>query len=96
MPSMALGVLLPFEVFAVETEVARAVVDTRQSVFALLPQPLSCVLALVPGVCVCVCVSSLPRKARCSWGWKRVCWSRPAPPWWSRLAVRSTAAIRLG
>jgi hypothetical protein len=37
MPSIALGVLLPFEVFAVETEVARAVVDTRQSVFALLP-----------------------------------------------------------
>ena len=50
MPSMTLRVLLPFEVFADETGVARIVVETAQGSFGLLPQRLDCVAALVPGI----------------------------------------------
>lgn len=50
MPSMTLRVLLPFEVFAEETGVARIVVETAQGSFGLLPQRLDCVAALVPGI----------------------------------------------
>ena len=50
MPSMTLMVLLPFEVFAEETGVARIVVETAQGSFGLLPRRLDCVAALVPGI----------------------------------------------
>lgn len=50
MPSMTLRVLLPFEVFADETGVARIVVETPQGSFGLLPRRLDCVAALVPGI----------------------------------------------
>lgn len=48
MPLMTLKVLLPFEVFAEETQVARMVVETAQGAFGLLPQRLDCVASLVP------------------------------------------------
>jgi F-type H+-transporting ATPase subunit epsilon len=50
MPLMTLKVLLPFEIFAVETEVSRIVVETPQGSFGLLPHRLDCVAALVPGI----------------------------------------------
>ena len=50
MPLMMLKVLLPFEVFAVETDVLRIGVETPQGSFGLLPQRLDCVAALVPGI----------------------------------------------
>lgn len=50
MPSMTLKVLLPFEVFAHETDVLRMVVETAQGAFGLLPQRLDCAAALVPGI----------------------------------------------
>jgi F-type H+-transporting ATPase subunit epsilon len=51
MPSlMHLKILLPFQVFADQTEVARVVVQTTEGSFGLLPQRLDCVMALVPGV----------------------------------------------
>jgi F-type H+-transporting ATPase subunit epsilon len=50
MPSMTLKVLLPFEVFADETNVVSIVVETAQGAFGLLPQRLDCVAALVPGI----------------------------------------------
>ena len=50
MPLMTLKVLLPFEIFANETEVSGIVVETPQGSFGLLPQRLDCVAALVPGI----------------------------------------------
>ena len=50
MPLMRLKVLLPFEVFADEADVASIVVETAQGEFGLLPQRLDCVAALVPGI----------------------------------------------
>lgn len=50
MPAMTLRVLLPFEIFADETSVARIVVETSQGSFGLLPQRLDCVAALMPGI----------------------------------------------
>lgn len=50
MRSMTLKVLLPFEVFAHEQDVARIVFETAQGAFGLLPQRLDCVAALVPGI----------------------------------------------
>jgi len=47
---MTLKVLLPFEIFANETEVSGIVVETPQGSFGLLPQRLDCVAALVPGI----------------------------------------------
>jgi len=50
MPSMTLKVLLPFKIFADETDVSGIVVETPQGSFGLLPQRLDCVAALVPGI----------------------------------------------
>ncbi|MGE6793101.1 F0F1 ATP synthase subunit epsilon [Pseudomonas guineae] len=50
MLSMTLKVLLPFEVFAQETQVSSIVVETAQGAFGLLPQRLDCAAALVPGI----------------------------------------------
>lgn len=50
MLSMTLKILLPFEVFAVETNVSRIVVETPQGSFGLLPRRLDCVAAIVPGI----------------------------------------------
>lgn len=50
MPLMTLKVLLPFEVFADETNVSRLVIETAQGAFGVLPQRLDCVAALVPGI----------------------------------------------
>jgi len=47
---MHLKILLPFQVFADQTEVARVVVQTAEGSFGLLPLRLDCVMALVPGV----------------------------------------------
>ncbi len=51
-PLMDLRVLLPFQVFAHETDVSRIVVETRQGSFGLLPRRLDCVAALAPGILV--------------------------------------------
>jgi F-type H+-transporting ATPase subunit epsilon len=50
MPLMTLKVLLPFEIFAVERNVSRIVVETAQGSFGLLPRRLDCVAAIVPGI----------------------------------------------
>jgi len=47
---MSLKVLLPFQIFAEKTGVARIVAETREGSFGLLPQRLDCVAALVPGI----------------------------------------------
>ena len=47
---MNLKVLLPFQIFAEKTGVARIVAETRDGSFGLLPQRLDCVAALVPGI----------------------------------------------
>jgi len=47
---MTLKVLLPFEIFAHETGVARIVVETVKGSYGLLPHRLDCVAALVPGI----------------------------------------------
>jgi len=49
---MNLKVLLPFQVFAVQTGVARIVAETREGSFGLLPRRLDCVLALTPGILI--------------------------------------------
>ena len=50
MPLMTLKVLLPFEIFAVERNVSKIVVETAQGSFGLLPRRLDCVAAIVPGI----------------------------------------------
>lgn len=47
---MRLKVLLPFEVFADESEVTSLVAETSAGSFGLLPRRLDCVAALVPGI----------------------------------------------
>ena len=47
---MNLKVLLPFQVFAEKTGVARIVAETRGGSFGLLPHRLDCAAALVPGI----------------------------------------------
>ena len=47
---MRLRVLLPFQVFADEPDVARIVAETSAGSFGLLPHRLDCVAALVPGI----------------------------------------------
>ncbi|MDB5387883.1 MAG: alternate ATPase, subunit epsilon [Planctomycetaceae bacterium] len=47
---MTLKVLLPFEIFAETSTVARIVVETHAGSFGLLPHRLDCVTALVPGI----------------------------------------------
>ena len=49
---MNLKILLPFEVFAEETDVFRVVADTNQGSMGLLPNRLDCVASLVPGILV--------------------------------------------
>jgi F-type H+-transporting ATPase subunit epsilon len=49
---MDLKILLPFQVFAEKTGVARIVAETREGSFGLLPHRLDCVAALVPGILV--------------------------------------------
>ncbi len=47
---MHLKVLLPFRVFADETDVSRIVAETHDGSFGLLPHRRDCVAALVPGI----------------------------------------------
>src|SRR5450631_4421634 len=47
---MSLKILLPFQVFADATDVARIVAEARDGSFGLLPHRLDCVAALVPGI----------------------------------------------
>jgi len=49
---MNLKVLLPFQVFAEQTDVASIVAETRAGSFGLLPHRLDCVAALVPGILI--------------------------------------------
>ena len=49
---MNLEVLLPFQVFAAETDVLRIVAETREGSFGLLPHRLDCVAALTPGILI--------------------------------------------
>ena len=49
---MHLKVLLPFQIFAEKTGVARIVAETRDGSFGLLPHRLDCVAALVPGILI--------------------------------------------
>ena len=49
---MNLKILLPFQVFAEKTGVARIVAETREGSFGLLPHRLDCVAALVPGILI--------------------------------------------
>jgi F-type H+-transporting ATPase subunit epsilon len=45
-----LKILLPFRVFAEQTNVSRIVAETREGSFGLLPHRLDCVAALSPGI----------------------------------------------
>ena len=47
---MNLKILLPFEIFAVSTDVLRIVADTTDGSYGFLPHRLDCVAALVPGI----------------------------------------------
>ena len=47
---MNLKILLPFQIFAEETGVARIVAETPEGSFGLLPHRLDCVAALAPGI----------------------------------------------
>ena len=49
---MKLKLLLPFQVFAEKSDVARIVAETREGSFGLLPNRLDCVAALVPGILI--------------------------------------------
>jgi F-type H+-transporting ATPase subunit epsilon len=49
---MNLKVLLPFQIFAEWTGVARIVVETRAGSFGFLPHRLDCVAALTPGILI--------------------------------------------
>ena len=49
---MKLKVLLPFQVFAEKTDVARIVGETLAGSFGLLPHRLDCVAALAPGILI--------------------------------------------
>ena len=52
---MQLKVLLPFGVFADQSDVTRIVAQTREGSCGLLPRRLDCVATLVPGVLVYQC-----------------------------------------
>jgi len=47
---MNLRILLPFRIFADESDVTRIVAETREGSFGILPRRLDCVAALVPGI----------------------------------------------
>jgi F-type H+-transporting ATPase subunit epsilon len=47
---MNLKVLLPFQIFAEQSDVSRIVAETRDGSFGLLPNRLDCVAALAPGI----------------------------------------------
>ena len=47
---MNLKILLPFKVFANETDVRRVIAETSAGSYGLLPLRLDCVAALVPGI----------------------------------------------
>lgn len=47
---MNLKILLPFQIFAAETNVSRIVAETREGSFGLLPHRLDCTAALTPGI----------------------------------------------
>lgn len=49
---MNLKILLPFQIFAEKTGVARIVAETRGGSFGLLPHRLDCVAALAPGILI--------------------------------------------
>jgi F-type H+-transporting ATPase subunit epsilon len=49
---MNLKVLLPFQIFAEKTGVARIVAETREGSFGLLPRRRDCVAALAPGILI--------------------------------------------
>ena len=49
---MHLKILLPFQVFAEQSEVLRIVAETREGSFGLLPHRLDCVAALAPGILI--------------------------------------------
>jgi F-type H+-transporting ATPase subunit epsilon len=52
---MNLKILLPFQVFAGKTGVARIVAETREGSVGLLPHRLDCVAALAPGILTYQC-----------------------------------------
>jgi F-type H+-transporting ATPase subunit epsilon len=53
LPSLIhLKLLLPFQIFAEKTGVARIVAETREGSFGLLPHRLDCVAALAPGILI--------------------------------------------
>ena len=47
-----LRILLPFQIFAVKTDVARIVAQTLHGSFGLWPNRLDCAAALVPGILI--------------------------------------------
>ncbi|MEP7366589.1 MAG: F0F1 ATP synthase subunit epsilon [Acidobacteriota bacterium] len=49
---MNLRILLPFQIFAEKSGVARIVAETREGSFGLLPHRLDCVAALAPGILI--------------------------------------------
>lgn len=49
---MNLKVLLPFQIFAAETDVTRIVAETPDGSFGILPLRLDCVAALEPGILI--------------------------------------------
>lgn len=49
---MNLKILLPFQVFARKTGVARIVAETPEGSFGILPQRLDCVAVLSPGILI--------------------------------------------
>jgi len=49
---MQLEILLPFRVFASETDVVRIVAQTLQGSLGLLPHRLDCIAALTPGILI--------------------------------------------
>ena len=49
---MNLKILLPFQIFAEKTGVARIVAETGEGSFGLLPHRLDCVAALTPGILI--------------------------------------------
>lgn len=49
---MNLKILLPFQIYAEESDVINIVAETREGSFGLLPHRLDCVAALVPGILI--------------------------------------------